>query len=283
MKLPALFREPLLHFMLIGIGLFLLYGRLNVESADGRSIDISQEQIQSMSRQFQAYWNRTPTQQELTGLINSYVRDEVLYREGVAMGLDADDPVIKRRIRQKIDVMSEETGQQVAPSDAELDAYLRKHTDKFRRPAVISFEQVFFSGDAPMAEVDKKAADALAALRDGATASALGQPTMLPATLTRTSMDVVARDFGATFSKHLETLPLDAWQGPIASSFGAHLVRVTQRTSSAVPALADVRPLVLREWENERRERNRSSAYQAMAKNYRIVIEGKPGSAGSKQ
>lgn len=104
---------------------------------------------------------------------------------------------------------------------------------------------------------------------------------MLPARLDRTTMDVVTRDFGAAFTQQLHALPLDTWQGPIASSFGAHLVRVSKRTAAAVPALDEVRPLVLREWENTRRERNRADTYQAMASNYRIVIDGKPQASGT--
>ena len=281
MKLPEILREPLVHFLLIGLGLFVLYGRVAGESADSRSIEVSREQIAGISRQFQSAWNRTPTQPEMTGLINAYIRDEVLYREGVAMGLEADDPVIKRRIRQKLEVVSEETSQQVAPTDTELNTYLRNNPDKFRLPTTVSFEQVFFSGDASIAEVEKKTTNALAALKTGTPVSGLSEATMLPASLNRTSMDVVARDFGAAFAKQLDALPLDAWQGPIASSFGAHVVRVTERMPATAPPLADVRPMVLREWENERRERNRAEAYRAMASNYRIVIDGRSAAGGA--
>ncbi len=280
LKLSGFFREPLVHFLLIGLALFLLYGGVATESSDSRDITVSQEDIQGMAQQFEAHWNRSPTEQELTGLVDSYVRDEVLYREGVAMGLESDDPVIKRRIRQKLEVVTEETSQQVAPTDAELAAYLGRNPDKFRQPARVSFEQVFFSGDAPVADLEQRTAEALVALRAGAAAKAFGQSTMLPPNLTLTSVTVIARDFGAEFASKLETLPLDAWQGPIASGFGAHLVRISERTPASIPALAEVRPQVLREWENERRERNRVAAYRAMSDNYRITIEGRPAADG---
>ena len=170
MKPTAVFRDPLFHFLLIGLALFLFYGRVSTETSDSRRIEVSSAQIDALAREFQSTWSRPPSTEELSGLINSYIHDEVLYREGVAMGLVADDPVIKRRVRQKLEVMSEESNAMVAPSDAELEAYLARHADKFRPPTVVSFEQVFFSADAPAAELEAKTTQALAALRAGAPA-----------------------------------------------------------------------------------------------------------------
>lgn len=281
LKPTAVFRDPLFHFLLIGLALFLFYGRVSTETSDSRRIEVSRAQIDALAREFQSTWSRPPSTEELSGLITSYIHDEVLYREGVAMGLVADDPVIKRRVRQKLEVMSEESNAMVAPGDAELAAYLARHADTFRPPMVVSFEQVFFSADAPAAEVEAKTTQALAALRAGAPAASVGQPTLLPASQTRAPMDAVARDFGAAFAKPLATLPLATWQGPIRSTFGMHLVRVSERTTAAAPSLSDVRPQVVREWENDRRERNRREAYRAMAANYHIVIDGKPAPAGT--
>lgn len=282
LKLPALVREPLVHFLLIGFALFVLYGRVASDNADSRRIEVSNQQIDALSRQFMAYWNRAPTQEELVGLINAHIRNEVLYREGVAMGMEAEDPVIKRRIRQKIEVMAEESGSQVAPTDAELSEYLARNSEKFRLPTVVSFEQVFFAEDSAAANLGAEIDAALIALRAGEPASSVGQAGMLPAALVNASMDAVISEFGAAFAKPLERIPLDAWHGPIASSFGTHLVRVSKRTYAAVPELAQVRPQVLREWENARRERNRTEAYRAMAKNYHIVFEGKSLAADQK-
>ena len=271
MKLSGILREPLVHFLLLGLGLFLLYGRVAPESADSRTIEVNTARVDEMVRQFQAVWNRPPMASELQGLVDSYVRDEVMYREGVAMGLDANDPVIKRRVRQKLDVMSEEIGNQKAPTDAELSAYLSNNPEAFRQASVLSFEQVFFSGDAPAAEVERQSREALALLNKGTAAARVGQASMLPAQVVRMPADLVARDFGEDFAKRLESLPLNVWQGPIASGMGAHLVRISERQPAQLPALAAVRPQVLREWENDRRERNRAEVYQAMLKKYKVV------------
>ncbi len=283
MNLPRILREPLIHFLLIGLALFALYGRVASEGADSRTIAVDATRVADLSRQFQAVWSRPPTATELQGLVDSYIHDEVLYREGLAMGLDADDPVIKRRVRQKLDVISEEIGNQQAPTDAELSAYLAKNADAFRQPPILSFEQLFFSGDAPAAEVERLSREALAALNKGEPSAGVGQATMLPATVTSMSADLVAREFGEAFAKQLESLPLNVWQGPIASGMGAHLVRITGRKPAQLPALADIRPMVLREWENDRRERNRAQVYQDMLENYTIVIAPEVPVAVSKQ
>ena len=273
MKLPQFLREPLVHFLLIGLGLFLLYGRVATEGSDSRTIEITGARVDEMARQFQAVWSRPPTVSEMQGLIDTYIHDEVLYREGLAMGLDADDPVIKRRVRQKVDVISEEIGNQQAPTDAELNDYLANNSDDFRRAPILSFEQVFFSGDAPADVVERQSREALARLNEGAAPASVGQATMLPSSVRSMPADLVARDFGEEFTKRLESLPLNVWHGPIASGMGAHLVRITGRKPSELPPLAAIRPQVQREWENQRRERNRAEAYQAMLKNYRVVID----------
>lgn len=273
MKLSGILREPLVHFLLIGLGLFLLYGRVATEGSDSRTIEVSTARVQDLARQFQAVWSRPPTATELQGLVDTYIHDEVLYREGLAMGLDADDPVIKRRVRQKVDVISEEIGNQQAPTDDELNDYLANNSDDFRRAPILSFEQVFFSGDAPADVVERQSREALAHLNEGAAPASVGQATMLPSSVRSMPADLVARDFGEEFTKRLESLPLNVWHGPIASGMGAHLVRITGRKPSELPPLAAIRPQVQREWENQRRERNRAEAYQAMLKNYRVVID----------
>lgn len=281
MNMSGILREPLFHFLLLGFGLFLLYGRAAPGSSDQQRIEVNSGRIESLSQQFKSTWSRPPTEQELAGLIDSYVHDEVLYREGLAMGLDADDPVIKRRVRQKLEVMSEESGNQQAPSDTELSAYLSKHADKFRQAPIVSFEQVFFSGEGTVTEVERQSREAVAALNQGADPAGIGQPTMLPARVADMPLDLVARDFGEEFAKKLGALPLSVWQGPVASGFGAHVVRITARRPAELPPLAAIRPQVLREWENDRRVRNRAQAYQSMLKNYEVIIDTKPQVTGS--
>jgi PPIC-type PPIASE domain len=273
-SLRRILREPLLHFLLIGVVLFLYFGHVATGEGDNRRIVISQGQVDDLSRQFQATWSRPPTAAELQRLIDNYIHDEVLYREGMVAGLGRDDAVIKRRIRQKIEVMAEEEGQRATPADADLSAYLRAHPEKFTQPAVVSFEQLYF--DPALTGTPARIAAAKTALEHGKAFAALGQPTMLPARVDRQSIDAVARDFGSVFAATLETLPRDQWTGPVVSGLGAHLVKVDVWTAPVLPPLSEVRSQVLREWENERRNQGLEASYLKMRAHYEVVMPAKP-------
>jgi len=162
-----------------------------------------------------------------------------------------------------------------APTDADLSAYLAANQARFVQPAVFTFEQVFLGESRSGPAVVHVEAVTREALRRGADPEELGKPTLLPHRMTRTPDDLVARDFGASFVGALEHVPLGEWVGPIDSSFGAHYVRVSDRTPAAVPQLAAVRDHVVREWENERRQRARSDAYTKMRGEYQVSIETK--------
>jgi hypothetical protein len=270
-----LLREPLLHFLLIGIALFVVYGKVAAPDRAGPRIVVSQVMADEIAREYRARWGRAPSDQELGGLVASYVRDEILYREGLSLGLDRDDPVIKRRVRQKLEVIAEEQNARDVPTEADLTAYMTKNAARFLRPATASFEQIFFDGAATPADVERAVAVARVALARGANPATLGQATMLPPRVENTALDLIARDFGAAFAECLATVPVGEWVGPVASGFGAHLVRVTVRTPAALPPLEQIRPLVAREWENERRVSSRGENYQKLRSNYDVVIEAK--------
>jgi hypothetical protein len=242
MRIRKLLGEPMLHFLLIGIALFGAYRWVAPGDSGGRRIVITQGVIDDLVTQHLAARGREPSTTELNHLIESYVRDEILYREGVRLGLERDDIVVKRRVRQKIEVMAEEEAATGTPTDAELSAYLAAHQARFVQPAVFTFEQV-------------------------------GKSLLLPQRMTRTPADLVARDFGASFAAALENVPVGEWVGPIDSSFGAHYVRVSDRTPAVAPQLTAVRDQVVREWENERRQRARNDAYSKMRGEYQVSIE----------
>jgi len=179
-------------------------------------------------------------------------------------------------VRQKIEVIAEEDAATRAPTDADLSAYLLANPARFVQPAILTFEQVFLGESTAGPRVVRAAAVTREALRNGTDSATLGTPTLLPHRMTRTPADLVARDFGATFAAALETLPVGEWAGPIGSSFGAHYVRVSDRTPAVAPQLAAVRDQVVREWENERRQRARHDAYARMRGGYQVSIETAP-------
>jgi parvulin-like peptidyl-prolyl isomerase len=268
-------REPLLHFLLLGALLFVVYAWVAPSDRGGQRIVVNRALIEALTRQYSTTWMRPPTEQELDSLVETYVRDEILYREGLALGLDRDDAVIKRRVRQKLEVMAEEQLARTAPSDAELSAYLAKNATRFSQPAVLSFEQIMLDDSGGAAQLEKAAADARVAMTRGAAAETLGLRTMLPESQKQVSLDLVARDFGKEFAEQLTKIPLDEWAGPITSGLGVHLVRVTERMPAIAPPLEAVRQQVASEWENAQRERSRDENYRQLRSRYEVVIEPK--------
>ena len=267
--------EPMLHFLLIGIALFAAYQWMAPVDSDGRRIVITQGVVEDLVTQHVAARGREPSSTELNNLIESYVRDEILYREGVKLGLDRDDIVVKRRVRQKIELIEEEDGSTGTPTDADLSAYLAANPARFAQPAILTFEQVFLGQSTADPGVVHAVSVTHQALRNGADPAELGKPTLLPHRMTRTPADLVARDFGPSFAAALGLVQVGEWVGPIDSSFGAHYVRVSDRTPAVAPQLAAVRDHVVREWENERRQRARNDAYAKMRGGYEIGIEAK--------
>jgi hypothetical protein len=272
-NIGRLLREPILHFLLIGIALFVVYGKVAAPEQAGTRIVVSQAMVDDIVREHQMRWGRPPGDKELANLVDARVRDEILYRAGVAMGLDRDDPVIKRRVRQKLDVIAEEQNARDVPTDAELAIYLTQHADRFAQPATVSFEQIFFHGESSREQVEQAVASARSRLQRGVDPATLGQRSLLPPRVDNASLDLVARDFGARFAEQIETAPLNEWSGPLASGFGAHLVRVTGRTPASLPPLDSIRSLVAREWENERRVISRDESYAKLRSGYEVVIE----------
>ena len=272
MRIRTLLSEPMLHFLLIGIALFGAYRWVSPGDSGERRSVITQGVVDHLVTQHVAARGREPSTTELNHLIESYVRDEILYREGVKLGLDRDDIVVKRRVRQKIEVIAEEDASTQAPTDADLAAYLVANQARFVQPAILTFEQVFLGESTSGPEVEQAVAVTRAALRSGTDAEELGQPTLLPLRMTEAPADLVARDFGASFAAALVKVPVGEWVGPIDSSFGAHYVRLSERIHAVAPQLAAVRDHVVREWENERRQRARNDAYARMRDGYEVSI-----------
>jgi hypothetical protein len=273
MRMRTLLGEPMLHFLLIGIALFAAYQWRAPVDSNGHRIVITRGVVDDLVTQHVAAKGREPSSTELNHLIESYVRDEILYREGVRLGLERDDIVVKRRVRQKIEMIAEEDASTRAPSDVDLFAYLTANPARFVQPAILTFEQVFIGESTSGPAVVQAVAITREGLRSGTDPEKLGKPTLLPRRMTRTPVDLVARDFGASSAHALENVPVGEWVGPLDSSFGAHYVRVADRTPAAAPQLAAVRDQVVREWENERRQRARDDAYTKMRGEYQVSIE----------
>jgi hypothetical protein len=279
-RMRSFFREPLLHFLLLGFLLFVAYDFMHGNrAASGNRIVVDDSVVADIVQRHTAIWQREPSPQELQGLIDTYIRDEALYREGVAMGLQENDIVIQRRVRQKLEVMAEESGQQASATDADLLAYLSQHAERYALPAELSFEQVYFDPSRHGEKLDADIASARATLTSGSDSANIGDNTLLPQRVERALATDIARDFGEDFASALMSLPPGSWQGPVASAFGVHLVRVVEHIDGRSANLADVRAAVERDWEHDRRVAAREAFYHNARTHYDIRITTSPDGA----
>jgi hypothetical protein len=285
LKLPLL-REPLLHFLALGVALFGAFSLVGTKDAAAPAkIIVSASRIANLADGFARTWRRPPTEQEQQALIEDYIRDEIFYREGRAAGLDRDDSVIRRRVRQKMEFLSEDMAA-VEPSDQELATYLTSNTERFRTEDRLTFHQVFLSatrrgraleGDA------RQIAEALARASPEVDTNTIGDPFLLGEVFRKMSQSDVARTFGEGFAKQLSAVEPGRWQGPFASSFGVHFVFVEERAKGSVPPLASVREAVQREWLNARRIEAEQKLYRTLRDRYQIVVETPPKAAVSER
>lgn len=276
MSIKRLLREPLLHFLLIGLLLFWLFNVISgARGGADRRIVLNDATVAAIIQRYQSVWQRPPTSQELHGLLDAYIHEEVLYRTGLTMGLEQDDPVVRRRVLQKLDVISEEHDAASAPSDADLERYLKAHAARYARPTDIGLDQVLFDPVRRAGHLEADVTAALAKLMAGARAAGIGDNSLLPSHVPPSSTDQLTRDFGNDFVSGLAPLPLNKWAGPVRSGYGIHLVRVTSITPGRPATLEEVREALTRDWENDRRIEANDAYYRKRRKDFSVVVEAK--------
>jgi len=285
--MKKLLKDPLLHFLLIGAALFLVFGLIKGPVGnDENRIVITGGDVESLQANFVRTWQRPPTESELAGLIEDKVREEIAFREAVAMGLDKDDAVIRKRLRMKMELLVEDIAGLSSPSDAELAAYLQEHRDSFRQEPQVSFKQVYLNSDKRGAAVEadaRKILAELAAAGPGADPGTYGDPNMLPEEFPLYYAGDVARLFGESFASELLQVQVGQWTGPVASSYGLHLVFVRERIAGRDPELSEVREAVEREWTAKRRRELKDETYKKLRERYTVIIEDTgPGEDNSK-
>jgi hypothetical protein len=274
-----LYREPLLHFVLLGAVLFALFGMFGKNEAEAPAkIVISAARVGTLADGFFRTWRRPPTEQELQGLVDDYIREEVFYREGRAAGLDRDDVVIRRRVRQKMEFLAEDMAA-AEPSDEQLAAYLASNPERFRTEDRLTFHQVFLSATRRGSALEgdaRQVAEVLARTSAPVETAAIGDPFLLGEEFREMSQSDVARTFGDGFARELSAVEPRRWQGPIPSSFGAHFIFVEGRAKGSLPPLDAVREAVQREWLNARRIEAEHKLYRTLRDRYQIVVEALP-------
>jgi PPIC-type PPIASE domain len=263
--------EPLAHFLAIGALLFAVYALVADRNRDPAAIVVGQGQIEAMTAVFERTWRRAPTPEEVKSLIDGYVREEVLYREGMAMGLDRGDQLIRRRVGQKVEFLAESMHGIPEPGDSALQAYLDAHRERFASPVRVTFRQVYL-GTAAGADTTRLLAQ-LNKLGDSDAAADMGRPTQLDARMESAPAPDIARAFGARFAKALAGIPAGFWNGPVPSDYGLHLVRVSERVEGRTPALDEVRETVKREWQRETLAAANEKYYEGLRAKYAVRVE----------
>jgi len=276
--MKRLLKEPLLHFLLLGAGLFLAYSlrQREVGGREAGEIVVTLGEVEQLATSFAKTWQRSPTPEELAGLVRDRVREEVYCREAMALGLDREDTIIRRRLRQKMEFVSEDIAALAEPTEADLEEYLRTHPDSFQVEPRFTFQQVYFNPEkhenlpGEVAQLRTRLNQPDSEVED----SALGDSTLLEAQFAGVPTSEVVKQFGEPFALELGRLQPGRWQGPVESGYGVHLVFVSERTEGHLPALAEVRAAVRREWDNARRIAANEAFYQELLARYRVTIEG---------
>ena len=270
-------KDPLTLFLLFGLVLFLLERLMGGGEAGDYRIDVTVGQQNRIFDQWQAQMGRPPTADEASGLIEQWIREEILYREAKLRGLDGNDTIIRRRLAQKLTFLNEDLANAVPPEEAELSSYFETNVDRYLVPAQFSFEHRYFSSD----RRDDAEADARAALADS-TGAAGGDPFILQRSYAERSARELADLFGRAFAEALQALPVaEGWQGPVQSAYGWHLVRMSKRSEPRKPALLEVIDAVQRDFLQERRRTANDEFYQALRARYDIRLEPPPADAAT--
>ena len=272
-----LLKDPLLHFLLIGALLFLVFELIkNPTGNQENTITITRGDIEAIQANFTRTWQRPPTESELESLIEEMVREEIAYREAVAMGLDQGDSVIRRRLRMKMELLVEDVAGLAPPTDEDLEKYLAENRESFRQQPQVSFMHVFLNSDKRGSGVENDAREILAKLSDQgpeADPESYSDPNMLPKELPLYYIQDIGRLFGVEFSRQILEVEPGAWTGPVWSSYGLHLVYVRERIEGRDPDLAEVRKEVEREWSAQRRKEFKQETYKKLRERYTVTIE----------
>ena len=263
-------KEPLLHFLVIGAALFVIYEVVNIspEQRAPNAITISEAEIEGLAESFNRTWRRPPNDAEMASMIDDRIREEVFVREAITLGLDQNDTIIRRRLRQKMEFLTSSIVEGMEPEEANIQAFFERNQDKFKRPERVGFRQVFL-GETPD---NSKVQQALESLESGNDPETVGVRSLIPSILPLSVETAVDGTFGRGFFQSLAGLPNGQWAGPIRSGYGVHLVFVTERQPPVVPALDEIRENVIRAWRTETKKDLLEDQYQKMRARYDIAL-----------
>jgi hypothetical protein len=284
--MKKLYKEPLLHFLIIGALIFVLFSVVNKDevSVSNNKIIVTAAEIERLSDNWSKARNRPPSEIELQGLVESYIREEVYYREALALGLDQNDTVLRRRLMQKLEFLSNDLAELNTPDESDLNKFFLDYQDKYELPARVSFTHIYFSLDKRGAQALQGARTVLDEIQATSTpvlrAPDSGDPFMLQYDFILETPYEVSRIFGQGFAEQLFQTEASGWQGPIESGYGLHLVRITEKIDARMPELASVIEKVRTDWMFEQRQKMNREIYYRFKKRYEIIVEDLPKQPG---
>ena len=269
-------REPLLHFLLIGLALFMAYSLIAPKAPQTSSnrIQLTQEDLNQLQISWAAQWQRPPTPDEMRGLIDEKIRQEILFREAMALGLDQGDEIVKRRMAQKMEFLAEDVSTVSAPTPADLKAWFDANSARFTLPGLITFRHLYFSPDVRGQKAQNDAARTLEKLSSDSAATAVSADRfMFQNYYADNSPEQVAKVFGTQFAESIFKLKTVVWQGPVESGLGWHLVRIEAITPGRVPVFEEVDSSQLKsEWMSDQRAESKRQSFEVMKKRYDVVL-----------
>lgn len=263
-------KEPLFHFFLIGAAIFIWFHIVAPEAETVENLEtitMNEDNVARLADQFEVRWKRRPNDTEIKALVSASIREEILVREARKLGLDRGDTVIRSRLSQKMDFLTEAIATSLVPKDEELQAFLEQNPARYATPDRMAFNQIFLGEEPSEAQIEA----ALAKLRAGKEVAVSGASALLPASMPLTATRVIDSVFGAGFSEGLLEVETGPWAGPIQSGYGLHLVRVLAFEPSRRPPLSEIRTDVLRDWRRAASQDLAQAQYDSLAKKYEIV------------
>lgn len=265
-------REPLVHFLGGALLIFAFFWATGTgrDPAD-YTISIDETDIDQLTTDWERNFRRAPTQQELDGLIDQEIAEEIYYREALRLGLDKNDPVIRRRLFTKMRFIDSEDAEIAAPTDAVLQQWMDEHPGKYALAPLYDFQQIYL-GQIGAAQ----ASDIVGKIQRGTQPAIFAQSLSLPASLKRVSSADISRQFGDQFAGQLEALEPGVWSGPITSGFGVHAVKITAKNPGKVAALDEVRQQVVNDWHAARQAEQKEKALARYRGQYEISVAGRP-------
>jgi hypothetical protein len=274
--MQRLLKEPLLHFLVLGALLFAVYSWLNRSLPDNKSaagtVRITSNEIAWLKETWSRQWQREPTRDELRGLVTDFLKEELLSREARALGLDQNDTIVRRRLAQKLEFLVQDTSSLAEPTEEDLRRFYEANPERFQTNARISFTQVFFSRE-KRADAATEAKAALSDLAHGANPADFGDRLLVDSELVDADMQSVAGQFGREFADAVFALKPGAWNGPIESGYGLHLVRVSKIKPANRREFSEVKTQVVEYWRQQRQRSDNEKYFVSLLKKYDVVMD----------